>query len=107
MNTANRRDELYNEHYEETQVDDRYWDVFVEYAKDGDEPDNIYIRITAYNRGPDPATLHIIPQLWFPNTRSWPLEKPPMPLDFSRLHGGQNETLYVKDAFHDQIIPSH
>ncbi|KAH7868974.1 uncharacterized protein C8R40DRAFT_1074449 [Lentinula edodes] len=49
------------------------------YAKDEDEPDNIYIRITAYNRGPDPATLHIIPQLWFPNTWSWPLEKPPMP----------------------------
>ncbi|KAF9263151.1 hypothetical protein L218DRAFT_999806 [Marasmius fiardii PR-910] len=145
--------------------DDRYWDVFVEYAKDEDDPDNLYIRITSYNRGPDPATLHIIPQLWFPNTWSWSLEKPEMPsltahnrhgvnyvsvkhpslgrthlyclpspppvgpsgnfevdgdeavdpellftennTNFSRLYGGQNDTLYVKDAFHDHIIPSH
>ncbi|KAJ7703229.1 Six-hairpin glycosidase-like protein [Mycena rosella] len=58
---------------------DRYWDVFMEYAKDEDDPDNLYIRITAYNRGPDPATLHIIPQLWFPNTWSWVIDKPPMP----------------------------
>jgi len=126
------------------------------------------MRITAYNRGPDPATLHIVPQLWFPNTWSWPTEKPPMPsltgsvrgsedircvtvrhptlgktylyclpspppvgptndfevdpeidvvqpnllftennTNFSRLYGGTNETLYVKDAFHDHIIPSH
>ncbi|KAJ7783099.1 glycoside hydrolase family 63 protein [Mycena metata] len=59
--------------------DDKYWDVFVEYAKDEDDPDNLYIRITAYNRGPDAATLHIIPQLWFPNTWSWVVDKPPMP----------------------------
>ncbi len=44
-----------------------------QYAKDEDSPDNIYIRITAYNRGPDPANLHIIPQFWFPNTWSWGL----------------------------------
>ncbi|KAF8070034.1 glycoside hydrolase family 63 protein [Lyophyllum atratum] len=150
--------------------EDRYWDVFVEYAKDADDPDNIYVRITTYNRGPDPATLHIIPQFWFPNTWSWPLEKPPMPsltgsirgpdnnkigcitarhpdlgkthlyclpspppvspsgnfgvdpelnavepnllftennTNFSRLYGGTNETPYVKDAFHDHIIPGH
>lgn len=59
--------------------DDRYWDVFIEYAKDEDDPDNIYIRVTSYNRGPDPATLHIIPQLWFRNTWSWPAQKPPLP----------------------------
>ncbi|KAJ8592711.1 hypothetical protein M405DRAFT_732751 [Rhizopogon salebrosus TDB-379] len=59
--------------------DDRYWDVFMEYAKDEDDPENVYIRITSYNRGPDPATLHIIPQLWFRNTWSWPKQKPPMP----------------------------
>ena len=34
------------------------------------------IRITAYNRGPDPADLHIIPQLFFRNTWSWPKEMP-------------------------------
>lgn len=162
--------------------DDRYWDIFVEvsfffvwwqlvitkcqYAKDEDDPDNVYIRITSYNRGPDPATLHVIPQLWFRNTWSWPAQKPPMPslsaastnndisyikvkhpdmgksflcclpspppvgadgkcigdedaviqpdllftendTNFTRLYGGINQSAYVKDAFHDHIIPSH
>ncbi|KAJ7594579.1 glycoside hydrolase family 63 protein [Mycena floridula] len=145
--------------------EDRYWDVFVEYAKDEDDPDNLYIRITSYNRGPDPATIHVIPQLWFPNTWSWALEKPATPVlsaalrhdincinvkhqelgkthlyclpspppvgptgqflseddepvepellftenntNFSRLYGGQNETPYVKDGFHDHIVPFH
>jgi hypothetical protein len=50
-----------------------------QYAKDEDSPDNVYIRITAYNRGPDPASLHIIPQLWFPNSWSWGIPPPPRP----------------------------
>ncbi len=49
--------------------DDRYWDVFVEYAKEG--PDDILIKITACNRGPEEATLHLLPHLWFRNTWSW------------------------------------
>lgn len=82
--------------------DDRYWDIFVEvsllpyfqywikavlnsvlpflvttqYAKDEDNENAMSIRITAYNRGPEPADLHIIPQLWFRNTWSWPKERP-------------------------------
>ncbi|GAA6004240.1 hypothetical protein JCM10207_002500 [Rhodosporidiobolus poonsookiae] len=56
--------------------DNRYWDVFVEYAKDEDCAEGISVRITAYNRGPEPATLHLIPQLWFRNTWSWPKERP-------------------------------
>ncbi len=47
----------------------RYFDVFVEYAKASAE--DILIRITAVNRGPDPATLHLLPTLWFRNTWSW------------------------------------
>src|SRR5580704_11645003 len=43
----------------------RYFDVFVEYAKDG--PDDILIRITAANRGPEMAELHLLPTLWFRN----------------------------------------
>lgn len=164
---------------------DRYWDVFVEvrsrmhphlhpcslqysqYAKDENDPNAISVRITAYNRGPDPATLHIIPQLWFPNTWSWPLPTPPRPnlwlsapgvisaqektlgtthlyctvspppagpsyapdadgaepeeedgvapeimftendTNFQRLYNVPNKSDYVKDAFHDHIIPSH
>jgi len=49
--------------------DQRYFDVFVEYAKAG--PDDILILITAHNRGPNDAPLHVIPQLWFRNTWSW------------------------------------
>jgi Mannosylglycerate hydrolase MGH1-like glycoside hydrolase domain len=45
--------------------DDRYFDVFVEYAKDG--PEDILVRITAVNRGPDAAELHLLPTLWFRN----------------------------------------
>jgi hypothetical protein len=45
--------------------DDRYFDVFVEYAKDG--PEDILVRITAANRGPEAAELHLLPTLWFRN----------------------------------------
>jgi hypothetical protein len=49
---------------------DRYFDVFVEYAKAA--PDDVLIRITVCNRGPNPASLHVLPTLWFRNTWSWP-----------------------------------
>lgn len=49
--------------------DGRYFDVFVEYAKA--DPEDILIRITAHNRGPDPAPLHVLPTLWFRNTWAW------------------------------------
>lgn len=45
--------------------EDRYFDVFVEYAKDG--PEDILIKITAANRGPEAAELHLLPTLWFRN----------------------------------------
>jgi hypothetical protein len=47
----------------------RYFDVFVEYAKAG--PEDLMIRITAHNRGPEAAVLHVLPQLWFRNTWGW------------------------------------
>jgi hypothetical protein len=49
--------------------EDRYFDVFVEYAKAG--PDDFLVRITAHNRGPEAAQLHLLPTLWFRNTWSW------------------------------------
>src|SRR5262252_8429862 len=49
--------------------DDRYFDVFVEYAKAS--PDDILIQITVENRGPEQATLHVLPTLWFRNVWSW------------------------------------
>ena len=50
---------------------DRYWDVTVEYAKAG--VDDILVRITAVNRGPEAAELHMAPTLWFRNTWTWDL----------------------------------
>ncbi|KAF9365037.1 hypothetical protein BGX34_011605 [Mortierella sp. NVP85] len=50
---------------------DKYFDVFVEYAKDAQDVDDIFIKITAHNRGSEDAPLHIVPQFWFRNTWSW------------------------------------
>ena len=49
--------------------EDRYFDVFVEYAKGSVE--DILIRITVVNRGPEAAPLDLLPTLWFRNTWSW------------------------------------
>ena len=49
--------------------DDRYWDVFIEYAKA--DAEDVCIRIEAFNRGPETAELHLIPHLWFRNTWAW------------------------------------
>ncbi|MFN7975176.1 MAG: glucosidase [Acidobacteriota bacterium] len=52
--------------------DDRYFDVFVEYAKES--PEDVLIRIRVANRGPDQAALHLLPTVWFRNTWSWGLD---------------------------------
>ena len=49
--------------------ENRYFDVFVEYAKA--TPEDILIRITSHNRGPEAAELHVLPTLWFRNIWSW------------------------------------
>ena len=48
---------------------DRYFDVFVEYAKAS--PEDLLIQITVHNRGPEAATLQLLPTLWFRNDWSW------------------------------------
>jgi hypothetical protein len=48
---------------------DRYFDVFVEYAKA--DPDDILIRVSVHNRGPEMANIYVLPTLWFRNTWSW------------------------------------
>ena len=66
---TNRRRNRHEMEYEllDTGVfnEDRYFDVFVEYAKAG--PEDVLVRITAANRGPDAAELHLLPTLWFRN----------------------------------------
>ncbi len=49
--------------------DDRYFDIEIEYAKS--DPEDLLVRITAHNRGPESAPLHILPTLWFRNTWTW------------------------------------
>lgn len=58
--------------------DDRYFDIFVEYAKADSQ--NICIRLEVFNRGPEPAGLAVIPQLWFRNTWSWGTTRLPPPM---------------------------
>src|SRR5262249_1633381 len=48
---------------------DRYFDVFVEYAKES--PEELLIQITVHNRGPEAAQLHLLPTLWFRNEWTW------------------------------------
>src|SRR5262245_30776995 len=53
-------------------ADDRYFDVFVEYAKA--DPEDSLVRITVHNRGLEAARLHVVPTLWFRNTWSWGID---------------------------------
>ena len=55
----------------------RYFDVFVEYAKAS--PEDLLVQITVCNRGPEPASLHVLPTLWFRNTWSWFANPAPKP----------------------------
>ena len=65
--------------------ENRYFDVFVEYAKAS--PDDLLIRITAANRGVHAAPLHLLPSLWFRNTWSWKKQKKPtMELALGKIH---------------------
>jgi len=54
--------------------DDRYFDVFVEYAKA--TPTDVLIQISVANRGPEAAALHVLPTLWFRNTWAWWPDQP-------------------------------
>ena len=53
--------------------EDRYFDIFIECAKES--PEDILITVTAWNRGPDPVPLHVLPTLWFRNTWAWGREQ--------------------------------
>jgi len=54
--------------------ENRYFDVFVEYAKADQE--DILCRISVVNRGPDPAPIHVLPHLWYRNTWAWGYDRP-------------------------------
>jgi len=77
--------------------DDRYFDVVVEYAKAA--PDDVLVRITATNRGPEAAELHLLPTLWYRNTWSWDLASPERPTLRAGAAGG-HATI---EAEHDSL----
>ena len=74
--------------------ENKYWDVTVEYAKAS--PDDILIQITAANRGPEAATLELLPTLWFRNCWAWGYDNPPARM---KKHGGQ--ATVIEAAAHD------
>jgi Glycosyl hydrolase family 63 C-terminal domain len=76
--------------------ENRYWDLEVEYAKAG--PDDMLMRITAHNRGPETARLHVLPTLWFRNTWSWGYP------DQTR-HTIRHEAAHVLRADHPDLGP--
>jgi hypothetical protein len=76
--------------------DGRYFDVFVEYAKAS--PEDVVMRITAWNRGPDPAPLHLLPHLWFRNTWAWGVEPGPTPSIRPGASGADFVTLVADDS---------
>ena len=74
-NEARSRDEFEYELLDTGAFDeDRYFDVFVEYAKTA--PEDLLVQVEVHNRGPETATLHLLPTLWFRNTWSWGDEVP-------------------------------
>ena len=76
---------------------DRYFDVFVEYAKVSEE--DIAVRIEAVNRGPEPAPLHVIPHLWFRNTWCWTAPPASEPVIY-RDAAAQDSVCLVADDAH-------
>ncbi|MEM1241481.1 MAG: glucosidase [Cyanobacteria bacterium P01_H01_bin.26] len=94
--------------------ENRYFDIFVEYAKAA--PEDILIQITVANRGPEPKTLTVLPTLWFRNTWSWDekAEKPRLKLadtqsNFSALEAFHpslgNRWLYCQSQGAEQSAP--
>jgi hypothetical protein len=87
--------------------EDRYFDVFVEYAKA--DVEDILIKITVINRGPEAANLRVLPTIWFRNTWSWgnharrpklhearPAPNPVIELNLPRLNQAQTDTRWLR-----------
>lgn len=72
--------------------DDRYFDVFVEYAKADTE--DLLIKISIANRGPETAPIHVLPTLWFRNTWSW-------------ANGGAKPTLTTIEGTGNSVVHAH
>ena len=74
--------------------DKKYWDITVEYAKAA--PNDILIQITAANRGPETATLELLPSLWFRNCWAWGYDNSP-----AKLRKGQGHGVFIEAEQHE------
>src|SRR6266849_4954836 len=81
--------------------EDRYFDVVVEYAKAG--PDDICVRIEAFNRGPQTAPLHVLPHLWFRNTWGWGADRRQQPVITRGPAGSGFQSLTADDSNADPL----
>ncbi|KAL9127480.1 MAG: hypothetical protein Q9175_007726, partial [Cornicularia normoerica] len=85
--------------------DNRYFDCFIEMAKEDDE--ELLFRVTAYNRGPDAAKLHVIPHVWFRNTWAWDPEINPKRPSIKQIAPLTAQTKHEKLGHHFcQLSPS-
>ena len=84
---------------------DRYFDVFVEYAKAA--PEDILIRITVCNRGPEAAALQVLPTLWFRNTWSWPGGGPKPVLRSLKTAGHRVIHAHHSDPLFQESVPDY
>ena len=89
--------------------DRRYFDIEIEVAKE--DPETLVMRVTAHNRGPDRAPLHLIPQLWFRNTWSWSGETIATPviraLDDHTLIADDGAAAPLAGLLHDTRLGAH
>ena len=86
--------------------DDRYFDVFVEYAKRS--PEEIFIEVSVHNRGSAAATLHLLPTVWFRNTWSWskePIAKPTLRLIDGQTVSAAHPILGERFLSCDRAVP--
>ncbi|GMW05216.1 MAG: glucosidase [Gammaproteobacteria bacterium] len=86
--------------------DDCYFDVFVEYAKC--TPEDVLIRLTVFNRGPEASTLHLLPSLWFRNTWSWsriPSARPHLRAVDDRMIVAAHHELGERYFYCDRAVP--
>ncbi|MDQ3131766.1 MAG: glucosidase [Acidobacteriota bacterium] len=74
--------------------EDKYFDVFIEYAKA--DADDICIKITAINRGKETARIHLLPTIWFRNVWSW--ESPKSKVQSSKLFASDSKTIEIENG---------
>lgn len=86
--------------------DNRYFNCYIEYAKAGVA--DILLKITAFNRGPEKATIHVLPHIWFRNFWKHNIRfSKENETNNERMYHRTNDVPYVKDGISDYIVNNH